>query len=357
MQKILKRVICVITFYLGFSSLQATTTNEPTPIGNSGGIFKINEDLYVAKLPEKDFYFVMQRIRGTSPAKDFWRNTAKSVLNIHKEGNFSTAGSNRFNELMNNTNFDRDDVWVAFLSNQMMPPYASRNVRIFVSVVTRPGALMSTHMGISKVEGKNQMFPGFNTPPNISMPLHSFAAKVTHMLYPSVRFMVTTPVGDMVRILTKAIPSHALHLGTVKEYHIRGMYLESRTSKSIEEFKQTAYGKYLNEKMEKENHSNRDEEWEISFNAPVNKEDTYDSQKKSPPIIDFYGNTNPRKFVLYEPNSNYKILAEVKEGDGSPNSYIFHPYIPPRQGEGTNFAAIDIDSLANLYPVDPNFKP
>lgn len=198
---------------------------------------KITNNLYAARIPQKNLILVMERIDDrTLP---LWRSysnvqshprVAEAASEKGKRGIIKasvSSGSGNFRSVLTKVSHEENEIWVAYITKASYPqpirdsiknydatnvwhqphPFA-KDIEMYVTVTSSPRALITSHMGIaSTFEGKGNRAKG------TSVDLHSFAAKVMLMRNPQRRYMVNTPVFAMEKILVDALP-HSVFVGT-----------------------------------------------------------------------------------------------------------------------------------------------
>jgi len=199
--------------------------------GLAAGLQKINDGLYAGKAADK-FYLAMERI--TPENIQDWIDYAqlqvtagsrmglKYLQNTDGSGHFAKVLTAYKSGIINNKN----DLWVAYTSDVPVTKNAdlktyigAENPRLemFVTVISSPDALITSHMGISRTwEAALDLQ---QTPPtrakhaDQSVHLHSFAAKVMKARDPKKVYMLTAPAIAMRDILIKKMPANSVFVG------------------------------------------------------------------------------------------------------------------------------------------------
>lgn len=210
------------------------------------GVRKINENLYTCEytLPDKEkIHFVMERTDTNVPNSRirFWREYVKAenenfswYANMCFRGevprgkgfliqNPMTAplnsGMYSFESSVNNHSLD-NQLWIAYTSTkdiEKAEDITRDEIEMAVTVLTDKDSPMVTHMGIGRsyhyllgaAEALRKGKDGFKLHSNLSMFLHSFAARVIRMTDPEKLYMITSPIPAMRHIMLKALPQHA----------------------------------------------------------------------------------------------------------------------------------------------------
>ena len=171
----------------------------------------VPDQFYKAKISERDIYLIMERVSDSNYAQWLAYAVQQSSDRLANDGNL------HFKNALNQASYRENEVWVAYATTHVEQEYnalKSDKMLIFMSVISSPKALVTTHMGISKTEEAQR------NPVNsrgLSMYLHSFAAKVMLQRNPSRQFMVTVPAYTMTRIMNKHLPKEAIFIGTKEQ--------------------------------------------------------------------------------------------------------------------------------------------
>jgi hypothetical protein len=190
-----------------------------------------DEGLYSAKIPSKPLLLVMERI--TDQNRPLWRhyalkqNEQLSYMAIKDRfPKFTDDGSGHFLEVFDQVDHQKNEVWVAYITTDNQARHVSEedpkgyrsslskaesffgNIVMYVTVVSSPEALITSHMGVSSShEGLEKNIRG------ISIDLHSFGAKVMLLRNPARKYMVNAPATVMETILAKAMPAGSFFAG------------------------------------------------------------------------------------------------------------------------------------------------
>jgi hypothetical protein len=207
-------------------------------------VMEITPDFYIGTIPNKPHLtMVMERITNENH-KD-WYNYAKIQSNKFAQYLPNTPnrtdGTSHFKFVLESIDYNSNELWVAYITRQKDPKpnpirgYSfidsiddmieafkhntpDRNLEMFMTVVSNPKALITSHMGIS-ITQENMIrqnalkdYSGKNT----SMNLQAFAAKVMLMRNPERRNMITSPTANMESIIASFVP-HTF-VGTKEDY-------------------------------------------------------------------------------------------------------------------------------------------
>ncbi len=195
------------------------------------GTEKMSESFYVGTLKSRKLSVVMERITAQDQLVD-WRRYAKIQASppamaavCGASGSFwQNPGSTFFEWVLAHKGYE--ELWAAYVTADLHPELhvkkfarykmedalsmrevkkqetpASR-IKMFMSVVSSPNALLTSHMGIS-TSVENVLAPKSEN--NLSLALHAFAARVMLMRGPKRRFMLTCPMPNMAAIMQKHI--------------------------------------------------------------------------------------------------------------------------------------------------------
>lgn len=250
------------------------------------GVRKVSDTLFVGA-PESGPYFVMERIDGgVADYKDrikFWREFARNEVKyvsfgfkegmgeyekrykdrqdtlpkgfpkVHKEGKYFNlrGGISSFERVIESALGETGDEGDAFFPKVHPSPvrlpniwvcYASRrpilsasdvtidDIEMVVTVIDWPEAPFVKHYGISKSfhylmnhdSSRKEAYPLH--PNNLSMNLHSFAAKVMLLINPAKLYMITPPLSTMAQIMKDSLKDH-VYVGDSLE-HAKKIYRE-----------------------------------------------------------------------------------------------------------------------------------
>lgn len=198
-------------------------------------IRKLSDDFYVARIPDNQLSLVMERVDNRNFKS--WIQYARLQSNPrivmkaqNKQPSFTSEGASYFyKSLINYFPLKPLEVWVAYITKEENPEKIpdsmsnynvetlskgngfSEKIQMFVTIVTTPQALITSHIGVSaSIEGIL-----YGRVRGVSMDLHSFAAKVMLMRNPERRFMINSPVDAMENIFVRSISSPgSLFIGT-----------------------------------------------------------------------------------------------------------------------------------------------
>ena len=200
------------------------TTTELFP-----DVIKISDDLYVGKVRE-NFYLAMERIDASNI--DMWKNYAQKQETAVRRGysNLSLDGIGHFilvlDQFREGIIKPSNELWVAYASNKPVTkktdlnldaPLKNPSIEMFVTVISSPEALLTSHMGISRTVENfialEKEPPTAIKHPYQSVDLHSFAAKVMKIRDPRKKYMLTAPAIAMRNILIKRMPPNSVFVG------------------------------------------------------------------------------------------------------------------------------------------------
>lgn len=217
------------------------------------GVRKINDNLYTCEytLPnEEKIHFVMERTDANVPNSrlGFWQEYVKAEKWNYSEyaqmcydgkiprgkgfliQNPLTArlidGITSFETSVNNY-YSNNQLWIAYTSTKDIETAGDitrDEIEMAVTVLTDKDSPMVTHIGIGRsyhyllqaAEAIREGKQGFKLHSNLSMFLHSFAARVIRMTDPEKLYMITAPVPAMRDIMLKVLP-HNAYVGST--YH------------------------------------------------------------------------------------------------------------------------------------------
>lgn len=231
----MKRIIILMSFSILViisllrSSLHGQSKWEPADDVSFTNVKKINDNVYTGKVAD-DFYLAMERI--TKNNINNWlhyasyQDSSAGRMDLHYLKNLD--GINHFktvlNEYFQGIIKPINELWVVYASNQPITgeahlEYYAENphIEMFVSVITSPEAIFTSHMGISRTWEAAldlQRYPlKRKKHRNQSLYLHSFAAKVMKFLDSKKIYMLTAPNNVMRTILIKNMPSNTVFVG------------------------------------------------------------------------------------------------------------------------------------------------
>lgn len=191
-------------------------------------IQEVTSGLFSCQIPNSSLSLVGERI--TLDKRKLWEHYARQQ---HLAFLGFNTGASRFYGVLDSVT-DPHEVWVAYIVNNrdvrpipasvmtyMVSRKAAREpgeassflgdaeatefankIEMYVAVVSSPGALVTSHMGISRSYEATQR----KHATHLSMVLHSFAAKLMLSINPDRRYMITTPARNMREILQKFAP-------------------------------------------------------------------------------------------------------------------------------------------------------
>ncbi len=174
-------------------------------------IEKIGDGFYRGKIKHENYkdglWCVMERIEQESKQQKYWQKYAQSqveneteIMNFLKSETKKNFGARYFEQVLSE---NHPETWVAYVTSHANPqPHKvdKNHIKMYMSIVSSQEALVTSHMGISMTVESIPQKPARG----ISLPLHSFAAKVMLMENPKRRFMINSPLVDMAVILIKS---------------------------------------------------------------------------------------------------------------------------------------------------------
>ncbi len=224
--------ILILTLFLWpCVDLCATSASSQPTADWAANVQKISDDLYSGKVNDQ-FYVCLERVDHKNI--DMWEGYAKQQESAGERMNLkylqTVDGSRRFMSIMkaykSGNIAHTNELWVAYASNVAIKERAklnylngssNPNIEMFVSVVTSPDALITSHMGISRTWeaalSLEQKQPTLKKQSDQSMHLHSFAAKVMKMRDPKKVYMLTAPAVAMRNIFIKKMPENSVFVG------------------------------------------------------------------------------------------------------------------------------------------------
>jgi hypothetical protein len=204
----------------------------------------IKDTFYVGKLSQKPkLTFVMERLSDEN-IKDWLHYATEQMNRVWGVAeaplaymNLPATGSGYFKKVLEKTSYKENEVWIAYITTELTPVYNPKKftdysytcpleialsyscktaalLEMFVTVTSNPTALLTSHMGISKT---TESAVKGNEHKGISMDLHSFGAAVMVLRDKNRRFMITSPVHAMERIIAKNLPRSAVFVGEKNE--------------------------------------------------------------------------------------------------------------------------------------------
>ena len=204
-------------------------------------IIKVNDSLY--KAFKNGVWFVMERlVPGDEERINFWIKfideeeyynrrylytyynmeenneewpLKEGFIPVERRGSNVIAGLSMFKDVIKDFR-KHSELWVAFVSLvdvNNIEEIIYDNIEMYVSVITDPDFPITTHMGINR--STKYLFDAINKwrkekinilHRNLSMTLHSFAAKVINTKYNDKLYMITAPATEMFHIFQKTFP-------------------------------------------------------------------------------------------------------------------------------------------------------
>jgi hypothetical protein len=312
---------------------------------------KINCGLYVGKVAD-GFYLAMKRIDQNNI--DDWlqyalfQGSAYSHIPLKKYLPDS-SGIGHFRQVLSSYEqseiIHNNELWVAYASNKPITKGDKpRNsfIEMFLTVVTSPKALITSHMGISRTweaaYDLQQNPPKRKKHPYQSVHLHSFAAKVMKLIDPKKVYMLTAPTPLMSKILLMKMPTGSVFIG------------DNFYQKKLNEIKKDPK-KLLTEwdlkVIEKETVQDRDERLKeaVDFLYKDYKcKEKFSLLKTNPPRII---RTNNQGFIIQ--NSNGKTLVTF-DRDVSTYQWMFTAAYKD-SGLTLPYVLVDLDELSKIFTL------
>ena len=165
-------------------------------------------------MPDHDLRLVMAPVNHPYSSRSwigYMAGQTRMAILVNRKGT-TADGSCHFLRVLKESS-GTNSTWIAYITSDPNPhPEQCVNfdaIKMFVTVTSNTGALITSHMGIAaSVNGVE------NGPRGLSVDLHSFAAKVMLMMNPNCKYMVNAPVAAMAQILIKALPEGSVFVGT-----------------------------------------------------------------------------------------------------------------------------------------------
>jgi hypothetical protein len=168
---------------------------------------------YIQEYIPSSLYFIMERVdqNALSYKYAFWKSFVEHEQERfqrreeQEEGIIYSSGQkDGLSGFDASFEFDnsKHQLWIVYAYTSELTsknqPLQEDKIEMYMSVMTTDTAPMTTHMGIQRsyMYLYNERAGGHS---RISVPLHSFAAKIMLIIYPSKLYMITTPVGGMKR--------------------------------------------------------------------------------------------------------------------------------------------------------------
>jgi hypothetical protein len=332
-----------------------------------GEVTKVSDQLYLGTVKGKPHLsLVMQNVRYNKNALYAWRKFAAYKKTVAET--LESPGLDYFKSVLNDSDlmgFGSTEVWVSAIVsrtvNQLKENFKNHgfigpakedidyenskderekklDVHIACTVASSPRALITGHMGIENYS---------STERQISLPLHSFAAKVMLMRNPERRFMINAPVWAMLHIMAKVpeLKGH-LFLGTLEmekqlllKKPLMGKLAKGNLKEFIVAFKQSS--DYEGEKI----FNARKLEFWRDFSYRQNTEVLLEDLEKFPPIISVHRGEDKKTngMTVFEPSDRLKIAIEISKQDPDYSFVFSEPFLP---GSGTYYIAVDLKALA-----------
>lgn len=364
---------------------------------------KINENFYVAKVPEQNFCLAMERVNERT--QPLWFQYAKvqsspCAVGIarHFEPEFTSAGSSYFEKVLELVSYFHNEIWVAYVTIAKDPQEIPENMRdyniediyeeindfakdiqMFVTVTTTPNALVTSHMGVSaSIEGILN-----NRKRGVSMELHSFAAKVMLMRNPNRRFMINSPTTAMAKIILNSLPAKTVYVGTkemeelMKAPQNMAFALKKQASRNElenKDFKDMAK-KTKSSDLVKMLHqekfviSQKDIEKKLNFKLKYRKQSPFSDQpfrsttrniiefmKKHPPILSVDGE-NCRSIkdclTIFDPQNPGEPWLIIDRNNFESQANYQWIFCEPFQNwkDHTHYIAVELKALADSRPI------
>ena len=211
-----------------------------TSICGSENINQINPRLFSSK-KEDNLYFIMERIEEDNA--DFWYRYCEwekiKDSNPPINPNFPLVRYRDvrdaivvFQESLHFMLHSGVELWVTYASNKPIKKgrmFPVRCIEMCFVVLSSNSAPFVTHAGIFRSYASINRIRPYHK--GISMPLHSFAAKVILAQYPQKIYMITVPLPIMRDIFIKSLPAGAVYVG----HNLSSKSLESKDWMPIEQ--------------------------------------------------------------------------------------------------------------------------
>lgn len=179
------------------------------------GIEKLTDGLYQLKVSE-DCFMVMERV--TKENMDKWMEFSKEVLSNIEAMDYNAP--HRFPLMSSVMAFmalliqPASETWVVYetdierTGDKSFTEDWTSHIEMSFILSTDENIPFTNHMGITR----NPLY-NFSPHKNISLALHSFAAKVSLMEYPHKKYMLNFPLRYMAQLLMKALPENTYQWG------------------------------------------------------------------------------------------------------------------------------------------------
>jgi len=343
----------VILYFLSICSLAMEKVDIHNNFNNKikkhlHGIRKVNNDLYSTK--SKDgYYLTMQRIKKDNI--DNWIEFADNQVSEGEQRDLkylpNIDGSIHFKfvlqEYKSGTIINENEVWVAYTSTLPTSKNTLQNkkhsIEMFMSVITSPQALLTSHMGISRT-WENALKLQKNPPeatkhPYQSMVLQSFAAKVMKLQNPKKEYMITTPTPLMRTIFIKKMPQNTIFIGD---------NLYAQKIKNAIRDPLTLVGKNRLQKNMGQQQLARSEKIAMESFERWNIKEKAEQLKTNPPRITITQNETNKTFFI-------KGLSKQQNIEFNQNTTIYQwlftePYLP--MGIIIPYVLIDLEALVEI---------
>lgn len=312
------------------------------------GLSKISDDLYTGKVNDS-FYLAMERV-GDKNVDDWYGYAQNQQERITAERALDPGGVEYFERVIESYKYmiikPQNEVWVAYASDKKVQKKAQlkdsddvKHIEMFVTVITTPEALLTTHMGISR-SYEAAIAANRVKQPNQSMHLHSFAAKVMKQRYPNKVYMMTAPMDVMRSLFIKNLPADSIFLG------------DDSYQKEIEIIEKDHKKILTAEQLKRKTHESdadyekriKDEAQELYKSLKIKEKMAW--LKTNPPriavVID--KNLEYQKFTIYNPDGK-ELVAFDKT---NPNyQWIFTPILERGYDIDAPFALVKLPALAD----------
>ena len=345
-----------------------------------GHFEEVTKNFYVGHMPQKDLRLVMERL--TEENIRGWKHYAREQDHSRCYHNERSTGCGHFVEITFADCYRKCEVWVAYVTAELdpapnndrfygyetryrtayddrtvYPPTGGNMIKMFVAVLSSPNAKITSHQGISITEENLYAKPSID---GLSIPLHSFAAKVMLYRNPERRYMINPPVASMECIIAEKL-RNGVFLGTKEMYEkrlrlpilfpafktkvLKGEMLEitEKLSDSDDSWSWIYAHMNYNEKLLGEKYvsdpfsylyqsyrGNNFEEF-LKTRTPII---SWDRSRKYDPM---------NKVIIYNPANNEETWLEITQNDADYAWFFFNEILP--QGD-THYIAIDLLALA-----------
>jgi hypothetical protein len=415
--KLARILTLVFIICLSPSSLQGM--QQPKDLSSSIATWKenikmIGDHFYVGKIKGRDLWVVMERV--TDDNRNLWWKYINVQLNPQAtragreyesdDGkrimpNFSNFGSSPFRYNLENVDRSKSELWVVYITTNSNPEpittaenrkriesysldylpeskslkanptalvhYDGKNydphkfpgnILMFVTAITSPEALITSHMGVSiSIEGIYQRKFGIGEA--ISIDLHSGAAKFHLIRNRGRKYMINQPTQPMEKQIFINMPPHTCFAGT------------REMKKLSDEYKHMTLAEFERDHVQVwERAKQLDKEKSIEAIFQEHQEDMVESQgfsgwdgtktlvqlwEKYPPILsvdDQKGKQVFERFTVFANPHTNDIWLKVQKKDDTLHVYDFMFNCVTKFGLVDHLIAVDLYALARAKELD-----